>query len=228
MEKRLDVLLVSPPSPNPLMLKSFKRQGMPPLGLGYIATYLKQADYSVAIMDMGLEDNTMDVLLDTIKTQKPSIVGISCSTETYNTTIRIAKIIKEINGDICIALGGPHVSLQYNTIFGKENIIDFAMINEGEISFKKLCDYYIRKTLNLEDLRSVVYVKKGKTITTPLEPFIEDLDSLPFPDRSLFDPLDKYAIPATISTSRGCPGKCAFCAAGVLSGGRYRMRSAKM
>ena len=56
-------------------------------------------------------------------------------------------------------------------------------------------------------------------------PLIENLDILPIPDRSLIDNLNDYAVPATISSSRGCPGKCVFCAAGVLSGGRYRLRS---
>lgn len=226
MNNPLDVLFISAPSQNVSMFYAMTKQGMPPLGLGYIATYLKRENYAVKIIDMNLNSKTVDAVLDVLRNQKPRIVGLSCTTETYNTAIRLAKIVKAECKNSLVVLGGPHVSFEYETALEHAEI-DYISFNEGEISFKKLCDYTIRKIGTIEDLRGIAYKRNGTVICTPPEPFIEDLDTLPFPDRELFDDLSEYSSPATISTSRGCPGKCVFCAASVLSGGRYRLRSAK-
>jgi len=74
-------------------------------------------------------------------------------------------------------------------------------------------------------------------INNPLMPFIEDLDSLPFPAWDLF-PMEKYFTdPRTavktgksemqILGTRGCPNQCTFCSSKneKHQGTRYRMRS---
>jgi len=101
------------------------------------------------------------------------------------------------------------------------------VLNEGEISFTNLCKLLVRKVGSIEAVRGIAYKKDGDVICTEPEPFIENLDDLLVLDRNLYEDIYEYEHPATISTSRGCPGKCIFCAASVLSGGRYRMRSAQ-
>lgn len=221
----LDVLLISAPSPNPAMQYAFKRQGMPPLGLGYLATCLKQEGYSVKIIDMGFENNTMKTVLSVLENNKVCIVGFSCTTETYNVSVRMADRIRETYRDCIIVFGGPHVSFEYKAALSNMSI-DYVLLNEGEHSLKKFCDCFIRGIGTLDQLRGIAYRQEGCVVCAEPEPFITDLDTLPFPDRTLFEDLHRYALPSSIVTSRGCPGKCIFCAASVLSGGRYRMRSA--
>jgi radical SAM superfamily enzyme YgiQ (UPF0313 family) len=61
-------------------------------------------------------------------------------------------------------------------------------------------------------------------------PLLEDLDSLPFPARDLLDNR-LYRSPETgrpltvIQGNRGCPAKCIFCPAGLMSGYTIRYRS---
>lgn len=222
----LDILFISAPSPNPAMYYAFKSQGMPPLGLGYLATYLKQNNYSVKIIDMAFENKTIESILSILKSSKTHIIAFSCTTETFKLSVRMASIIKQAYPDCIIVFGGSHVSFEYESVLDC-SAIDYVSLNEGEYSLKKFCDYFIRNFGTLEELRGIAYKKDGTIICTEPEPFIKDLDALPFPDRKLFDDLYNYARPATIVTSRGCPGKCIFCAASVLSGGKYRMRSAK-
>jgi len=223
---RLDVLLVNAPSPNIGMLYAFDKQGAPPLGLGYLGTYLRQKSYSVKILDMFIPNKTVDSLIDILKENIINIVGFSCTTETFNMAIKLAKIVKEMNSNTVVVFGGPHVSFEYHTALSND-AIDYIVINEGEVSLKELCDYCIRGTRELSDLKGVAYKCDGNIICAEPQRFIHDLDVLPIPDRSLFDDIYQYSTPATIITSRGCPGKCIFCASSVLSGGRYRMRSAQ-
>lgn len=227
MSNVLDVLFIAAPSSNPSIVEGLKYQGMPPLGIGYLATSLKQVGYSVDIIDMALSNNTINSVLFVLKNRPTRMVGFSCTTETFNNAVRMAKIIKKVHKNIIIVFGGPHVSFEYEQALLGNDEIDYIIINEGESSLKKLCDYCIRNTGSIDEVRGIAFRKNGAIFCTASEPFIEDLDSLPFPDRTLFPDLNQYAFPATISTSRGCPGKCVFCAASVLSGGRYRMRSAK-
>ena len=207
------------------MLYAAELQGLAPLGLGYLATCLKQNDYSVKIIDLFLPKKTVDTVKAILKQSKTHVVGFSCTTETYKTALQLAKIVKEVNSQAIVVFGGPHVSFEYESALNT-GIIDYVVINEGERSLVKLCDYCIKGVGNQEDLKGIAYKKDGVNYCAEPEPFITDLDVLPFPDRFLFDDLFDYAHPSTIITSRGCPGSCIFCASSVLSGGKYRMRSA--
>ena len=65
---------------------------------------------------------------------------------------------------------------------------------------------------------------------TGQRPFIEDLDSLPFPARHLVDNNiyrrpDTGEVQAVIKVSRGCPFHCFFCLATPVAGAKVRKRS---
>ena len=224
--KELDILLVAVPSPNPMIYYTFDKQGMPPLGLGYLATVLKRENYSVKVVDMAVPQVTVDFLLQQLKSSKPKLVGLSCTTETYLVAIRLSYIIKSLFGDCIVIIGGPHVSFEYESALSNKSI-DYVVINEGENSLKNLCGYCIRGIGNKKELKGIAFRENGDIVCTEPESFILNLDLLPIPDRSIFENLSIYPIPTTILSSRGCPGKCIFCAAGALSGGRYRFRSAE-
>ena len=55
---------------------------------------------------------------------------------------------------------------------------------------------------------------EGREFSNPVRPLVEDLDTLPFPDRSIFD-FDLMAPDQheriTILASRGCPFRCHYC-----------------
>ncbi|WP_069648896.1 B12-binding domain-containing radical SAM protein [Caloranaerobacter ferrireducens] len=219
----IDVLLVNAPSPHPGSIISYRIQGVPPLGLGYIGTYLEKKGYKVKILDFYIDEITILDLKLIVNELHPKIVAISTTTETYNNGVKIADYSKKLDENIITIMGGCHVTFEYENALNT-GFIDIVVRNEGEFVMKELCDYYIKKQGKLENIKGICYKRGGKIIKNNRREFIKDLDSLPFPDRSLYQ-LEKYPIPGTISTSRGCPGRCIFCAATALSGGKYRIRS---
>jgi len=208
------------------MYYALKRQGMPPLGLGYLATALLQENYTVKILDMCLNSITVDSLIQILKDNKVRIVGFSCGTESYSLAVQLAKLVKQYDMDIVVVFGGPHVSFEYTDAL-KHDEIDYIVFYEGEVSFRNLCNHLLRGEGHVSEVKGIAYTESGNIKRTPSQPLVMDLDTLSFPDRRIFDNLTEYPIYATVSTSRGCPGRCIFCAAGTLSGRTYRMRSAK-
>lgn len=221
----LDVLLVMAPSPQPGLSLGSKIQGMPPLGLGYLATNLSKHGYRCRILDFNVEYITADTLKDVLSNQKPKVVGISTTTETFKMGLRIAGIAKEVLQNIKIFMGGYHVTFEPEDALVCE-AVDYVTRGEGEKTVLSLCNLLIRGKGNISTIAGISYRKEGKMVSNPDVEFIQNLDELPFPDRTLFD-LNAYPHKGNCSTSRGCPGRCIFCAASGLSGGKYRMRSAK-
>ena len=104
-----------------------------------------------------------------------------------------------------VIIGGSHV-----TILPHEGLPFARQVVSGEAE-EVICD-----VVEGRNTASIVYGKP-----------VKNLDSLPIPDFSLikgFKP--PYSI-IPISTSRGCPFDCVFCAVTRVFGKEYRFRSAK-
>ena len=204
----------------------------PPLGLMYIASYIKQRRHDeVRILDTRLYKEPHKEIYNSINEFRPDIVGISAFTFEAPAMYHYAYLIKNLT-DIPIVAGGPHAtSLPQEVIKNKE--IDIAVIGEGEITFKELLDV-LEMGNSLSNIQGIVYRNNGHaTINKPRE-FIENLDELPFPAWDLIE-LKKYAKIASINeiasrpymillTSRGCPFKCTYCH--NIFGKIFRARSA--
>lgn len=231
----MNILLINPPNLNltltnlPAMLE--KADFMPPLGLMYLAAYLeKYTSHQVKILDCLIEGLNYDQLKMKLKEDEPDVIGITTLTFTLIDVLKTVKIVKEINPDIKVVLGGPHIN-----IYPEETInlpgIDFLVLGEGERPFKELMDN-IDQPENLEKIKGIVFRKGNRIINTGPNELIRDLDSLPFPARHLtpykkyFSILSENSPVTTMFTSRGCPYKCLFCDRPHL-GKIFRARSSK-
>lgn len=217
----MKILLTNPPLLNlitgnvPEILEQ-ESDVSPPLGLMYLAAYLqKYSNYQVKILDCALENLNYAQLKNKISQEKPDVVGITALTFTFIDVIKTVKIVKSINPNIKVVLGGPHVH-----IYPKETMniqeVDFCVLGEGEKVFKDLLDN-INNFQALLNIQGIVFRHKNKIVNTGSQPFIQNLDDLPFPARELTDYKKYTSIIAkrfpitTMFTSRGCPYKCLFC-----------------
>jgi len=235
------VLLINPPCLNEISADDptflGKERGFnPPLGLLYLAGYLKKKGrHQVFGLDAQVESlGYNDEFKQRIKEINPDAVGITAMTFTLIDVLKTIDLIKEVeeklNKKIIIILGGPHAHLFPQETIKLKNV-DFLIKGEGEVSF-----FYLLEALEgrgqLKDIKGLVYQKEGEIIDNPVGDFIENLDELPFPDRKLL-PIKKYhsilggsRVVTTMFTSRGCPYHCAFCDRPHL-GKKFRARSAK-
>ena len=160
---------------------------------------------------------------------KPNIVGLTVVTPTVVIVKKIIDLIKEINKDTLVVVGGPHITVLHEELL---DIADISVIGEGEETFLDIVDYYEGK-LDLEDIKGIAYRDNNKDYINPKREFIEDLDKIPFPVFDLID-LSRYhhIYPhkldekyTTIITSRGCHHNCFFCSSSKLWGRKVRYRA---
>lgn len=231
------ILLINPPRHNEIVADnpSFideERGFNPPLGILYLAAYLKQhSNHQVSALDAQAEGlGYTEEFKKRIKEVNPDVVGITAMTFTLIDVVKTVKLIKEINEKIIVVLGGPHAHLYPEETVSLEGV-DFVIKGEGEIPFHNLLGA-LEKNEDLSNIAGLAYLKNGEIINNPAGNFIDDLDRLPFPDRTIL-PVEKYNsilggghIVTTMFTSRGCPFQCAFCDRPHL-GKKFRARSAQ-
>jgi radical SAM superfamily enzyme YgiQ (UPF0313 family) len=191
----------------------------PPLGILYLASVLERAGYTVAVEDMITSEYSISTLVDAY--ESVPLVGISATTPAFNTACEIAKAFK-MSSKATVVMGGPHVTFTAEETIKNEQV-DIVVRGEGEETISELAAYVLLGKGRLEDIKGLTY--RNNTIrSSPDRSVLENLDNLPFPARHLID-TGSYHLRGSIISGRGCPYKCQFCAAGPLSGYRYRVRS---
>ena len=148
---------------------------------------------------------------------KCDIVGISTMTASFPNAVKLAKIAKKYGA--YVVMGGYHPSAMYKEIF-ESSEVDAVIRGEGEITFKELVINGPSSVVNGLSFRD----ENGIVQHNPDREKITDLDSLPFPDRSLRPSNPIFNKHEVIVTSRGCNGVCTFCANDSVHG-RWRGRS---
>jgi anaerobic magnesium-protoporphyrin IX monomethyl ester cyclase len=199
----------------------------PPLGLGYIAASLEKHGIPVDLVDCTFLSEQEAIMK--VRGSNPRIVGIYAMFSMKKMALKMAKTLSQ-SCEVLVA-GGPLPTS--NPVDFLEDF-DVVVIGEGEETMVELVGV-IEKGADLSMVKGIVYKEKpnGKVRFTPSREFIQDLDSVPFPDRELFDniPYKKYysnrfgyTITSMI-TSWGCPFQCEFCSRPVF-GNEFKTRSA--
>lgn len=224
---RLRVLLTVPNS------KCDVRDSMgvqpPPLGLGYIASYIRTfGDHEVMIYDALYERSTDKEFSRVLESFSPDVVGISgAATPSIYDTYHVARLVKRYDSKTHVLAGGAHVTFEDTNALVECPEIDVVIRGEGEVTMDTLLKA-IENKQRLADLKGITYRRGSHVTRTPDMPYVQDLDRLPFPAYDLLD-LPKYFAGnfpwATIITSRGCPYKCVFCSSSRIVGKRWRGRS---
>lgn len=210
----------------------------PPLGLAYIAAFLRQAGHDVAIFDLKHQPRSRDLLLQDVRAFDPALVGMGLYTVTVPVAEEISALIKSWS-DVPVVVGGPHPAGAPRQCALNPHF-DYAAVGEGELMMLELVRA-LEDGTDPADVAGLWFTRDPKDpeselVTAPPRGWIDDLDALPWPARDLLPPLDSYAMtmfqyqewPATtIYTSRGCPYGCIFCERREILGNKFRVHSAR-
>ena len=163
---------------------------------------------------------------DILSQMKPMAVGIAYITPLKHVVERVAGLIRGADKDIKIIVGSFHPTCCPEEVMQNPDI-DFIVRGEGEIPLLRLLEELKKDSPALETAPGIYYRdREGRVRNNPGVNLISNLDELPFPARDLVLNCDYDAYRAhSISTARGCPYTCAFCADRSLWGGKVRRRS---
>ncbi|MCJ7720872.1 B12-binding domain-containing radical SAM protein [Candidatus Bathyarchaeota archaeon] len=224
------------PGPNPeLPIEDVKKMvgAAPPLGMLYIATYLRENGVDISIIDEAAQGYSLKDIIDWVKKEDPEILGFSTCSSSGRKAALIAEKVKSENPNMVTVFGNFYATFNAERILKKYPFVDAIIRGEGEHTSLELAKC-LEKNGDLKKVLGINFRDNGKIISTPDRPLIKDVDSLPFPDRELLD-VEYHNTTAGIVvapkkfssfvSSRGCVFRCRFCGCRRLARSLWRSRS---
>ncbi|MCO5245813.1 MAG: cobalamin-dependent protein [Anaerolineae bacterium] len=203
-----------------------------PLGLLYLASYVRDNGHEVAIFDGTFEADETS-FARRLAAEQPDAVGIAALLPNRDIALRLAATARDAG--VPVIFGGPDAT-KYPWRYLAFPQVDVVVHHEGELTITRLLDLLDAGQFNREtfvqELGIAYRDECGDPVVNPPRPNIENLDELPMPARDLID-MDRYLdtwretngySSLTVSTARGCPYGCEWCKDAVY-GTSYRQRS---
>lgn len=195
-----------------------------PIGLEYIAGYLKVHGIDVRVFDSNFSNN----LIDYIKSINPDFIGISIRNSddcTFPSAISFLPEYKKLLNNIKsvtqnpVILGGAGFSVMPEEIIRYLDA-DYGIIGDAEEAVLKFIRFYP----DLEGVPNLIYKYNGKYSTTSRTYFNMDF---PVSTRGIFDNYRYLSLGGmgSIETKRGCNKKCIYCADLLSKGTSLRLRT---
>lgn len=177
------------------------------MGIMHISSYLKTHGHDCDVLIESIERDLMGKL----KAAKPDIIGFSTLSGSFKWALNMSyKIKKEMPG-IPIIFGGVHVYTNPDIVIKCEPI-DIICTGEGEMAMKELCDSLDAGAVHT-GIDGLWFKTADGVIKNPMRKLIDDLDSLPFPDRQIYWKYPSFTSRNLLPVlgSRGCPYTCSYC-----------------
>ena len=207
---------------------------VPSLGLGYLASCLRQAGHEVTILDALRDALPPDQVCKIVQAERPDLVGVTILSLFYPEARSRVRLLKQACS--CkVVIGGHHVTALPEASLTETNA-DCAIVGEGEDTIVHLAGA-LEGAGEFADISGLAYRCDGSVVMNEPSALIENLDGIPFPAWDLvglerYPPISHGTIHrrfpnAPIITTRGCPYRCTFCAARLTAGTKLRKRSAE-
>ena len=179
--------------------------GVASLGPGFLAAYLREHGHEAAFLRVAV-DRAMPDIIDDIRREAPDLIGVSMTTRQW---LRARDVLGQLRrvSNIPVVAGGLHATFSPEEVLRHDGI-DFVCLGEGEAALLELVEALEAGRPVSESGIGNIWVKGGTRprLRNPIEP----LDSIPFLAR---DMLDEHWGVHHLSTQRGCPFPCTYCAA---------------
>jgi anaerobic magnesium-protoporphyrin IX monomethyl ester cyclase len=179
-----------------------------PQGIMHLSSALKAAGHEVELAVAAHHDP-----VDVAREFRPDLAAYSVITGSQRYYLDVNRRVKSTIPNVFSVFGGPHPTFFPEMV--KEEGVDGICRGEGEEALVELVDALDEggPTAVLE-IDNWSFRRNGDVITNPVRPYVQDLDSLSFPDRALVYDRDPVAARSKIKhflTGRGCPYNCTYC-----------------
>ena len=218
--------------------KQFRQmQPYPPLGTLSAASVMREEGFDVFLFDPMFSASPNEIITYFEK-EKPEYLAIvddgfnyltkMCLTNMREAAFEMISLAKKRG--ITVIVNSSDSTDQYEMYLNHG--ADYVVTGEVEISLKELIKNIQNKANTFESVEGIIFRENNKTIVTKKRNVLTDLDSLPAPAWDLAD-IEGYKkrwlhqsgyFSLNISTTRGCPFKCNWCAKPIY-GNRYNVHS---
>ena len=206
----VDLLLVFPP---------FQRLvvSMENIGIAYIAAAARAQGYTAALLNAGLHGLGIDDIVAIVNRARFRVLGISTIHWTLPAAVAIARAARQSHPDSHIIFGGIEAALDAERLLRAYPFVDSVGLGEGERTVASLLRA-LSAGRDWRDIEGLAY-RLGDAIqyTRPAR-LIDPLDDLPFAARDDMAAVRDAGGAVSMSSSRGCPGRCSFCSVRAFYG----------
>ena len=173
------------------------------IGPAFLASYVRPFGHEVEIIHLGCDVSCAQALQQIIQ-KSPEVLAFSLTSRQW---LRAKEIVNALRKQINIPTiaGGLHPTFSSESVL-QEPGIDYVCLGEGELAFAAFLNH-LQKGKTVSGLKNI----RGKGEAKPtLHPPFDPIDSLPFMARDLLN--EQYGV-VHMTTQRGCPFPCSYCAA---------------
>lgn len=201
----------------------------PPITLALLGTIAKKWG-QVRLFDGEVEGLTMEGLIADLRAFAPDLVVVNTGFPSIDSDMAIAKGIKEELPAVQVLAFGVYFTMLEMQAFQNYPFLDFCLAGEPEMTFVDLLQSLNEKQPALDDIPGLMYRTANDLHANPPRPLLQDLDTLPLPDRGLLQN-QRYRLPhnnrvfTLINTARGCPYSCTYCIVKTYYGKKARRHS---
>jgi anaerobic magnesium-protoporphyrin IX monomethyl ester cyclase len=183
--------------------------GVASVGPACIGSYIRMHGHEAALLRISLDQTVQDVISG-IEKEAPHIIGFSLTTMQWQ---RASFLAGEIRKRIAIPViaGGLHPTFAPLSVLESEGF-DYVCLGEGEGATCDLLSWLENGEKIYESRLPNIWAKGA--CRPEIRPPFNPLDNMPFMARDLLG--EKYGV-IHMSTQRGCPFPCTFCAAGAIA-----------
>ncbi|KMP10459.1 hypothetical protein UZ36_07580 [Candidatus Nitromaritima sp. SCGC AAA799-C22] len=198
-----------------LLLIMFTPYDTVQLQITALSAYLKKYGYSVDYLELyifqGNESHKFDdVIKAKIEEYQPTLVGFSTYDMNYNFNLEYARFIKQLDPNIKIIAGGQAVTMVPED-YMEQDCIDYACIGEGEKLVTELLDA-LETDSPVGHIEGLIWKNEAGEVVRNKDRFLqENLDELPFIDRTTVEGQHERMKYLPMLAGRGCPYTCTYC-----------------
>lgn len=198
----------------------------PPIDLMYSAGSTEAAGCECRLVDYPAERRSWEQLEADLREFRPHVLMLSITTPSLHKDVEAASLAKRIDPNILTVAKGAHFHVLDRQSLELYPQLDCVIRGEYEITSAEL-----GTGKPLAEIKGITWrAPDGSIVQNESRPFIDNLDTIPFPARhltnnALYTRPDTGEMQTTIVTNRGCPHSCIYCLAPLVSGKKNRYRS---
>lgn len=200
------------------------------LSIRYLSSSLQANGHETSL---AVFNSAEDVEAVSQQSEETDIVGLSvCFQSRAQEFLALARRIKQKHPGKLIVAGGHYASCAAAALLEHHPELDIIVIHEGEQTLAEIVAASVNLKDGLPKINGIAYREEGQVHFTPQRRTLDDLDTLPFPERHGRIHTIAGVPTSFLMGSRGCYENCAYCCITTLHhlapGKRFRQRKAEL